>query len=73
MQISKACHLCMTNNKNNVKLFYWPFVCISCTSGEDLKKKNSLYENTRRMCLKLKIFTNTHNTVHLCEEYCKVH
>lgn len=64
MQISKACHLCMTNNKNNVKLFYWPFVCISCTSGEDLKKKTH-FTKILAECVWNEKYSQTHTTPYI--------
>lgn len=46
MQISKACHLCMTNNKNNRKIILLAFCVHFMYKWKGLKDKNSL-----RKCL----------------------
>lgn len=77
MQISKACHLCMTNNKNNRKIILLAFCVHFMYKWKGLKEKNSTPKMLAE-CVWNEIYSQiqdvyAHKTVQLYEEYCRVH
>lgn len=77
MQISKACHLCMTNNKNNRKTVLLAFLCAFHVQVKRIKEKLT-FQKCLQSVFEMKTIHKAKNVYtnkisYLYQEYCKVH